>query len=575
MDKLIEIKNQYLNGDLSPLKLYHAAKPFYEILHSLYPNVGNLMSCIYLYVNELPEEMSFCKIGSTNRRLKSINSGFMQFCGNQSSCQCNKENSKQHLESRTSEHKEEITKKRISTNIEKYGVEFASKLDDIKIKTAATCISKYGAKSPTKNPEILAKVRNTLLENYGVEFPHQNIELAKKAENTWLETRGVSRPAKDPTVIKTMQDTMFDKYGVTHNMKIPEIRNAVRIKNRTRLFNTVLQARPSATPIFTVADFILGDSNTEWKWKCINCASEFNQALRPGNDVKCVICNPLSESWGETMIRKWLTSNNITYNQNIRSIISPLELDFYIPELKIAIEFNGIYWHSEQILDDKLYHFNKFKACHDQGIKLIQVWEQDLLSNPLIVFSRLSHILNIPVDKIIGARKCNITDITAHQARMFLNEYHLQGFHPSGRYFGAWHNEELIGVSTIGKSRYTNSADYELTRFAIKSNISAPGILSKMLSNYKKIAGSVRLVSYSDLSWGYGYSYQQQGFTFSHFTKPNYFYFKNVKDIKSRIAFQKHKINKLGISGTETEIAASLGYNRFFDAGNSVWLKTL
>ena len=66
--------------------------------------------------------------------------------------------------------------------------------------------------------------------------------------------------------------------------------------------------------------------------------------------------------------------------RNSRNIISPLELDLYYPEKKIAIEFNGDYWHNESRVTSD-YHYNKFKKCFDSGIILVSIFEHEWLSN--------------------------------------------------------------------------------------------------------------------------------------------------------------------------------------------------
>ena len=61
--------------------------------------------------------------------------------------------------------------------------------------------------------------------------------------------------------------------------------------------------------------------------------------------------------------------------RNTRSIISPLELDIYIPDKKLAIEFDGILWHSEGVGNKpKKYHIIKTMACKEKGIKLIHIF---------------------------------------------------------------------------------------------------------------------------------------------------------------------------------------------------------
>ena len=62
--------------------------------------------------------------------------------------------------------------------------------------------------------------------------------------------------------------------------------------------------------------------------------------------------------------------------KNSRTIIAPFELDLYYPEKKIAIEYNGDYWHST-IFKDKDYHYNKFINCLNNGILLASIFESE------------------------------------------------------------------------------------------------------------------------------------------------------------------------------------------------------
>lgn len=63
--------------------------------------------------------------------------------------------------------------------------------------------------------------------------------------------------------------------------------------------------------------------------------------------------------------------------ENDRTVIKPKELDIYLPELKLALEYNGEYWHDEIKKRKPGYHKEKQKACEKKGIKLIEVWDSE------------------------------------------------------------------------------------------------------------------------------------------------------------------------------------------------------
>lgn len=60
--------------------------------------------------------------------------------------------------------------------------------------------------------------------------------------------------------------------------------------------------------------------------------------------------------------------------RNSRDIISPLEIDLYYPDKKIAIEFNGDYWHDSNH-KDPIYHYSKFKLCLESNVLLVSIFE--------------------------------------------------------------------------------------------------------------------------------------------------------------------------------------------------------
>ena len=79
--------------------------------------------------------------------------------------------------------------------------------------------------------------------------------------------------------------------------------------------------------------------------------------------------------------------------RNFRDTISPYELDLYYPEKKIAVEFNGDYWHSEDF-KSKDYHYNKFKKCFESNIILVNIFESSWNSKKEDILSYLKDLFN-------------------------------------------------------------------------------------------------------------------------------------------------------------------------------------
>lgn len=105
-----------------------------------------------------------------------------------------------------------------------------------------------------------------------------------------------------------------------------------------------------------------------------------------------------------------LLPENIEVVENSRKVIAPYELDIYIPELNIAIEFNGDYWHSDEFLlsthgmTSDEYHDMKYNLCKDEGIELYYVWESDWYENEESVINRFKSIFSLLEDRETGKR---------------------------------------------------------------------------------------------------------------------------------------------------------------------------
>ena len=137
-----------------------------------------------------------------------------------------------------------------------------------------------------------------------------------------------------------------------------------------------------------------------------------------------------------------------------RTILSNLKqsLDIYIPDLKIAFEFDGLYWHNELNKPDKNYHLKKTEECLKKGIQLIHIFEDEWLYKQDIVKSRIKNLLGLITDKIY-ARKCIIKEITNKESKTFCENNHIQGGINSKYSFGLFFNNELVSVMTFGNKR--------------------------------------------------------------------------------------------------------------------------
>ena len=188
-----------------------------------------------------------------------------------------------------------------------------------------------------------------------------------------------------------VSSTNTEKYGnksFLHSQKYKDLstlRHAKRVEKRypTLLFKTI--------------DW------EESRVKCLKCNKNFKVSLRfleGRNLVKhepCIYCNPVGAvktSHAQKEVYEFIKDNySGEIKQNVRKVLHKRELDIYLPELKLAIEYNGVYWHNELALHSD-YHLNKTKDCLDKGIKLVHIFEDDWGSKKEIIKSRLLSLIN-------------------------------------------------------------------------------------------------------------------------------------------------------------------------------------
>jgi hypothetical protein len=247
------------------------------------------------------------------------------------------------------------------------------------------------------------------------------------------------------------------------------------------------------------------------------------------------------------------------------------ELDIIIPDLGIAIEYNGHRWHDVESKGEN-YHLDKTKAVEQLEYRLIHIFEFEWLNTPSIVKSRLASLIGVS-DKLY-AKKTTIRRI--EYPAKFLRDNHIQGSNATTSInYGLFYLEELVAVMTFSNPRFSTAAKYELVRYCSKLDTTIVGGASKLLKQFKKdFEGSI--LSYSDKRWSTGNLYKQLGFTLSHTSKPNYRYYK-YKYSLSRYQCQKHLLKELvpeyyNAALSETEIMYNAGYYKVFDCGNDVWI---
>lgn len=275
-----------------------------------------------------------------------------------------------------------------------------------------------------------------------------------------------------------------------------------------------------------------------------------------------------------------------------RSVIPPYELDLFVPEKNFAVEFNGLYWHTEDMGKDRWYHHKKFSLCREKGVKLFMVWEDSYNRNPELIKRMIAHRLGHSAEGTVYARKTEFVKLNGKEAVPFYEANHLQGAHKSSRHYGLRDKAsgEIVAAMSCVFKRLKK--DLEISRFATSKNV--PGGFSKLLRNIiddhtsetttstlfgAQSESAERVVSYSHNDHSWGEVYAQHGFTKVHDGEPGYFYVRNnVREFRLNYSpkrFRERDDLLFEEGMNERELAKLNGLSRIWDTGSARWEKPI
>jgi hypothetical protein len=530
------------------------------------------------------------------------------------------------------EFKNRVQEKLVKTMQEKYGVSHPSHLPDFAQKLKATKKEKYGDENfvnPHKAKQTKLdkygsvsynnseKLKTTCLEKYGVDNPSKFHSFIKKANETKLEKFGknmISDKAMDGMLERLRSNemgyqsdnfakTMVSRYGSANAMQVPSISAQAIKTTHDKFYASLLDGRRIGDliiPKFSREEYVgtrgPNDERIFYQFACKKCNHEFSAVIEDGAVPSCPICFPPETSMSKPenevcdFIRSILPNTEIV--RNTRSVISPYELDIYIPVKQVAIEFNGMIWHSENFgKKEKKYHLKKTDECVKKNIRLIHVFESEWVNKRDIVKRKIARVLGINLDTgavKIFARKCTIKEISSKESSEFLTQWHIQGKDNARIRFGAYHGEKLVACMTFGAKRIAlgssgnkNQKEYEMYRFCV-GNVPVVGIAGKLLAAFIKKYEPENILTFADIRYsGYDAFYEKIGFKKITNTPPNYYYFhvKSPYDLKHRYAFRKSELSKKLYQFdpvlSEWENMKNNGFDRIWDCGNVkyIWTK--
>lgn len=463
-----------------------------------------------------------------------------------------------------------------ATMIDKYGVDNAMKLQSSKDKIMATNMSRYGSEWYSQTDECKHAVKDLSNKKYGCDHHLSSQIVINKRKDTCIQKYGVDNVSKIPEVRSTIEQAIKDRYGVSFNSQthIPNI----------DAWNYFI-SDPKA---YILDNFEDKPTIQDLACKLGVCITSIYQYIDLEHNSDLIArCQSKIESQVIDFIRS--IDDTIVIQTHNRSIISPYEIDIFLPDYNIGIECNPTATHNSSIEDPwgncpKPYDYHKIKSsmCAQRGIRLFHIYGYEWKHKRSIVESMIRYSLH-RCNRTIYARNCSIRPVDYMESVRFLSGNHRQGPCTSSIRLGLYYNDELVALMTFGKLRNSISKSaslegYELLRFCSLLNTNVTGGASKLFKYYAKNYRPQLTVSYSDISHTSGNIYPKLGFSKVSESAPGYVWVDTRTDIAyNRINAQKHNIRRflhddsIDLLDTEDNIMINHGYVKVYDSGAVRW----
>ncbi len=394
-----------------------------------------------------------------------------------------------------------------------YGVHFDNNNMHYNLTCSQKCFEKY-----KKSQEFIDKQSKTTKKRYGYDFTGQVPEFIKKKEQNNIKKYGTPYTSQVSEYKEKRKNTTKERYGVENIAKSKTIKQ--NFIEKSEWFQLIQQNE-------CFVKYIKHIDGRIHLLECKICGEQFecisNNSRIFNNHVLCPICNPIEKFYSSSE-KDLLSFVSSIYGgeieENIKSVIPPYEIDIYLPKLLFAIEFNGVYWHSDLYNPDD-YHKVKTELCEKVGVRLIHVFEDDWNFKQEIIKSIISNIISPQNNHKIQARKCEIREVNLQQTNDFLEQSHIQGgIMNFSTCYGLYCDDTLVSLMSFKKS----GSGFELQRYGIKLGHTIVGGAEKLFTHFVRTHDPEFVITYADISLFTGKVYEKLGFTKIRRNEPNYMF---------------------------------------------------
>lgn len=278
-------------------------------------------------------------------------------------------------------------------------------------------------------------------------------------------------------------------------------------------------------------------------------------------------------------ISEYLSTLSLNTLKEHRVSSSRKRWDVAVPEVKLAVEFDGVYYHSEKFKSDRSYMRTKASEAELNGYRQINIWEDEWHNKKAIVKRLLASACGKSAEPTIYARKTSIAELEKIEVQKFLDENHIQGFVAGSNYLGLKSGGSLVACmvysyKSAGRSTKKVEDCIDIQRYATSCHV--VGGFQKLLKRALLDEKVKTVISYSDPRLFTGGMYEKAGFVASPEGGPDYCYVKSSKRIPKRSRQKSWFKGREGVlydpTLTEYELALLNGYQRLWFRGKVKWV---
>lgn len=450
--------------------------------------------------------------------------------------------------------------------MEKYGVSHISQSKEVQKKKKEKRLSKMSESERNSYERSLLSVE----ERWGASHPMKSEDGKMRLKESLLKKYGVDNPMQIPESLENIKKTNLEKYGKEYYTQTPEY--AAVMKSHNSKIDKFLKPHFKRTD--NQLSVIKDKEKLEFLYKKYKTILNMSDALNInptslGRILKhhgIEIEQHHRRSGIEYAIIDYIKElGDFSIKENDRTF--GYEIDIYVPSKNVAIEVNGVHWHSE-IFKNKTYHADKTGRMISDGLTHLHVWEHhwncDKKRN--IIKNRIKHMLGM-TDDIIYARRTKIIKPKTSKIMDFYERTHIQGKKGATEHIALAYDGEIVAALSLTDK---GNGVWYLERYSTKGQV--VGGFSKLFKHFlKETDGVIEIQTHASLDYSKGQLYISNGFTRIWNTPPNYTYHKCGKYL-SRNQAMKHKLPKLlenyDESMTEVENMNNHGFFRVYDSGS-------